>query len=112
MANRLTTTPGRPVPALGRLATLLLPFADAFLFVTWSRPQSGSLRSTWLTPATIALAVAVCPLLVTAAVLLLRVHPAGAGVVQLTASVLCGLGALGAAAVAIVGFDQRRDRSA
>jgi len=52
MPNRLTRVPSRPVPALPAAGRLLLPLADAFMLVMLSRPATGSLRATWVTPAT------------------------------------------------------------
>ena len=59
MPNRFTRVPDRPVPALPRLGRVLLPLADAFMVLMVSRPESGSLRATWVTPATLVLCVCV-----------------------------------------------------
>jgi len=46
-------------PLLDRVQLRLLPLADLFMGLMWSRPGGLSLRTTWVTPATIALSVAV-----------------------------------------------------
>src|ERR671936_2888298 len=53
--NRFTRVPDRPVPPLPWLGRMVLPLADLFMILMASRPRSGSLRTTWVTPATIVL---------------------------------------------------------
>ena len=53
MPNRFTRVPDRPVPPLPWLGRMVLPLADLFMILMASRPRSGSLRTTWVTPATI-----------------------------------------------------------
>src|SRR5207302_5527817 len=55
----LTRVPPRPVPNLPRGTRWLIPVADAFMFVMFSRPKSGSLRGTWVTPASLLLGLVV-----------------------------------------------------
>jgi hypothetical protein len=109
LANRWTRVPDRPVPPLPVWAAAAVPIADIFMLLMASRPRTGSLRRTWVTPATLLLAA-------TATV-------AGAGMVVLPAirlttpnlgvgpvMVIGGLVVLaGALAVALVGLGQRRD---
>ena len=46
-------------PPLDTWQLRLLPLADLFMGLMWSRPGGLSLRTTWVTPATLALAAAV-----------------------------------------------------
>jgi hypothetical protein len=46
-------------PPLDAWQLRLLPVADLFMGLMWSRPGGLSLRTTWVTPATLALAAAV-----------------------------------------------------
>ena len=55
MPNRFTRVPERPVPPLPWLGRMVLPLADLFMILMASRPRSGSLRTTWVTPATVGL---------------------------------------------------------
>jgi hypothetical protein len=45
-------------PPLDRWQLRLLPVADLFMGLMWSRPNGLSLRTTWVTPATIWLGIA------------------------------------------------------
>jgi hypothetical protein len=47
------------IPPLDAWQLRLLPLADLFMGLMWSRPGGLSLRTTWVTPATLGLAVAV-----------------------------------------------------
>jgi uncharacterized membrane protein HdeD (DUF308 family) len=81
--------------------------ADLFMLVMASRPGSGSLSRTWVTPATLQMSV------VLVAACLLAGGLAAFGVVHasiVVIALLTGLVllALGAAAVALVGLAQRR----
>ncbi len=49
----------KDVPPLDPWQLRLLPVADRFMALMWSRPGGLSLRTTWVTPATIWLALAV-----------------------------------------------------
>lgn len=49
----------KDAPPLDAWQLRLLPLADLFMGLMWSRPGGLSLRTTWVTPATLALAVAV-----------------------------------------------------
>ena len=53
MPNRFTRVPERPVPALPWYGRVLLPPADLFMLLMLSRPATGSLRRTWVTPGTL-----------------------------------------------------------
>lgn len=107
MPNRLTATPQTPVPRPGVLATAVLPLADVFMRAMLSRPQSGSLRSTWVTPATLWLSLASGALAAALAVAFASGAAAHPSVVAVLAAGLCASFAAGALAVLIVGVDQR-----
>jgi hypothetical protein len=49
----------KDAPPLDALQLRLLPLADLFMGLMWSRPGGLSLRTTWVTPATLGLALAV-----------------------------------------------------
>jgi hypothetical protein len=67
MANFLTRVPDDPLPRLGAPARAVLPAADLAMWLMASRPATGSLANTWVTPATLAL----CALTAAASVLLI-----------------------------------------
>ena len=107
MPNRFTAIPARPVPPPGWLAAAALPLADGFMRVMLSRPAGGSLRTTWVTPATAWLVLATCGVAAAlAAVLAARAVSTGAPAV--IGATLCATYAVGAAAVLVVALDQRR----
>jgi hypothetical protein len=95
-------------PPLDAWQLRLLPVADRFMALMWSRPGGLSLRTTWVTPATIWLAV----------VVVIAVGLPGLGAVvygianrQILIAVGGLLGAIlgaGAATVAVYGIRQRR----
>ena len=109
MPNRLTAVPARPVPAPGRLAALLLPVADLSMLALISRPATGSLRRTWVTPATLVLALAAA-VIATASAILFGLRLGGGGIAASLGLAICVVIAAGAASVAVVGLDQRRTR--
>jgi hypothetical protein len=110
MPNRWTRVPAGPPPAPPRWAAALLPLADLFMWAMVSRPQSGSLRATWVTPATFFLS----GLAAAAAAILLAVCAAasarGGGWAPLAGIAVCAALAAGSAAVGLVGLAQRRHR--
>ena len=97
----------KSVPPLDPWQLRLLPLADRFMALMWSRPGGLSLRTTWVTPATIGLSLAVVAVL----------GLPGVGVLAygiMTGQVLLALGGLIAAAlgagggtVALYGIRQR-----
>jgi hypothetical protein len=106
--NRWTRVPdGQPPPPTGWGAAAL-PVADLFMRAMLSRPATGSLRATWVTPATLLLcaatAVGAALVLVACAVGLAR----GGGWPAATGTAVCAAIAAGSAAVAAVGLAQRR----
>jgi hypothetical protein len=103
LPNVFTRVPGRPVPPLPRWLALPLRIADGFMVATWSRPPTGTLATTWVTPGTLELCVVVAVIGIGLGVLLLAGGSAGWAVV----GGLSILFALGAACVAVVGLVQR-----
>jgi hypothetical protein len=98
----------KDAPPLDAWQLRLLPLADLFMALMWSRPGGLSLRTTWVTPATLGLALAV----VFAVGLPGLSAIAYGGANRLLVVVIAGLVAtalgVGAAAVALYGIRQRR----
>ncbi len=98
----------KDAPPLDAWQLRLLPLADLFMGLMWSRPGGLSLHTTWVTPATLGLAVAV-----TLVVGLPGLGAIAYGIANRQALVVIGgliaaaLGT-GAAAVALYGIRQRR----
>jgi hypothetical protein len=95
-----------PLPPLDGLQRLLLPVADAFMVLMWSRPPSGSLRDTRVTLASLLLAAATLVILAPAGIAAL-VLP-GAGWVRVAGAIVAEVLALGSAALLVYGLRQRR----
>ena len=108
MSNRLTRVPEDPVPPLPALVQLLIPPADLFMRAMISRPVTGSLRTTWVTPATLQLGLLVGVISLGLAGLAFYRGFTGAGLQAFVGGTLLFLVALGAGSVAIVGTAQRR----
>ncbi len=85
----------------------LLPVADAFMVLMWSRPGSGTLRDTRVTLATILLGAAVVVAVGIPSVALIIYSLLRLQLLLLIPGVLCLLLGLGAAAVTIFGIRQR-----
>jgi hypothetical protein len=98
----MTRTPAGPVPRAPRPVLLLVPLADLFMIAMVSRPATGSLRTTWVTPATRWLCVAAA-LIALLAVITLR--PAQQWLAILEMVVLASFVA-GSTAVALIAFWQ------
>jgi len=96
-----------PLPDLDPLQRLLLPVADRFMLLMLSRPPSGTLRTTWVTWATIGLSSVTFAVAGTLTVLL-----AGAvgrvGPILLVPALPLAFLALGSASLALYGLLQRR----
>lgn len=106
MPNRLTRVPNRPVPDLPAYARPALPVADLFMVAMISRPDSGSLRTTWVTPATLQMSLGLVVACILAGVFAVAAATGGnAAAIVLCVAVLAL--ALGAGAVALVGIAQR-----
>lgn len=110
LISYLWTRVPKEAPPIDEWQLRLLPVADRFMALMWSRPGGLSLRTTWVTPATIGLAAAV-----TVALGLPGLGAIGYGIANrqilltLGGLLAAGLGA-GAAAVAVYGVRQRRLR--
>ena len=98
-----TRVPERPVPPLPGWARALLPAADLFMVVLFSRPPTGTLRTTWVTPATLQLGAVLAVIGVLSGAFL--IWAGGTGALLGAALVVFGLGC---ASVALVGVAQRR----
>jgi hypothetical protein len=108
VSNRFTRVPEGPVPPLPALFRLLIPPADLFMLAMVSRPATGSLRTTWVTPASLQLGVAVGVVSIALAALLLYRGVTGSDLLAVAGGLLLlGLG-VGAGSVAIVGAAQRQ----
>jgi hypothetical protein len=103
LPNAFTRVPDRPVPPLPRWASALLPVADLFMVVMFSRPPTGTLRTTWVTPATEQLCVALAVVGFLGGGFLVWARGAGAWL-----GLALILLAAGCASVALVGLAQRR----
>jgi hypothetical protein len=106
VANRLTRVPAGS-PPLDATQLRLLPLADAVMWLMFSRPGGLSLRTTWVTPATIWLCSAVA---FGAAALGVAGWSYGLRtgyLLPLLAGLVALLGATGCASVAVYGARQR-----
>jgi len=108
VSNRLTRVPDGPVPPLPPLVQLFIPPADLFMLAMISRPATGSLRTTWVTPASLQLGLAVALVSVIFAAAALYRGATGAGLLAIVGGVLFLAIAGGAGSVALVGLAQRR----
>lgn len=104
MPNRFTTVPLRPVPELGPRLGPVVTVADAFMAATYSRPNGLSLRTSWVTPATLYLASLSALAAVVIAILLVD-H---GGVPAMIGALALVLAAVGSTAIVLVGAAQRR----
>lgn len=87
----------------------LIPLADLFMWATFSRPATGSLRATWVTPATLALSFATAAAAIAVVVGCATGWWSGGGWWPRGAGIVVGLlFALGASSVGLVGAAQRR----
>ncbi len=106
MPNRLTRVPDEPVPQLPAAVRLVIPLADLFMLAMISRPSTGSLRTTWVTPATLQLS-----LVLTAAAVAIAIVLVASGAARTLPGLALGLLALlfaaGTGAVTVVGIGQR-----
>jgi hypothetical protein len=106
MANRWTRVP-QGVPPLDAWQLRLLPVADLFMGLMWSRPGGLSLRTTWVTPATIGLGIAALALLGLPGLLALGDGLATRNGLSLVAGIVGLALAAGAGVVAVFGIRQR-----
>lgn len=94
-------------PPLDGLQLRLLPLADLFMGLMWSRPGGLSLRTTWVTPATLALSIAVALAGLVAGPVAIALGLGHDGVGWIFAGLIAIALALGAATVALYGIRQR-----
>jgi hypothetical protein len=85
----------------------LLPFADRFMALMWSRPGGLSLRTTWVTPATIGLAAAVIVALGLPGLGAIAYGIASRQILLILGGLLAAALGAGAATVAVYGVRQR-----
>jgi hypothetical protein len=104
--NRLTRTPTDSVPQLPGPVQLLVPLADLFMIAMLSRPATGSLRTTWVTPATRWLSAGTA-LIALIAVVMLRPVQQWLAIIEV---VLLAAVIAGSAAVALIALCQNRAR--
>jgi hypothetical protein len=108
--NRWTRVPDGPPPAPPRWAAAILPLADLFMWAMASRPQSGSLRVTWVTPATYLLSVSAAAGAIVVLAVCAFAFAGGGGWIPLAGMAVCAALATGSSAVGVVGLAQRRRR--
>jgi hypothetical protein len=106
MANRWTHVP-EGTPPLDRRQLRLLPLADLFMGLMWSRPGGLSLRTTWVTPATIWLGIAAIVLVGLPGIAAIAFGLATVQPLFIVAGVVAIALALGAGTVAVYGIRQR-----
>jgi hypothetical protein len=106
--NRFTRVPERPVPPLPWLGRMVLPLADLFMILMASRPRSGSLRTTWVAPATIVLCLVAVVGGILLEVVVLRVGVGDRSVPALIGAAVLAVLVVGSACVAVIGIVQRR----
>lgn len=102
--NVFTRVPAEPVPRLPMWCTAVVPVADLFMTLIVSRPATGSLRNTWVTPATLVLSVATG---LTSIVCLALVLPGLSWGWRVAVTFVLALFAVGSLCLAAVGLAQR-----
>jgi hypothetical protein len=110
MPNVFTRVPDAPVPPPTGFGSAVIPVADAFMVAMFSKPASGTLRTTWVTPSTYWLTLATFLGAVVIAGLLLSGLIGPITSISIVGVVICLLFAIGAGAVAVVGNCQRHSR--
>ena len=98
----------KDAPPLDALQLRLLPLADLFMGLMWSRPGGLSLRTTWVTPATLGLAVAVTFVVGLPGLGAVVYGIANRQLIAVAAGLVAAALGIGAAAVALYGIRQRR----
>ena len=102
----------KDAPPLDAWQLRLLPLADLFMGLMWSRPGGLSLRTTWVTPATLALGVAVVLFVGLPGLGAIAYGLANRQMLALVGGLIAVALGVGAAAVALYGIRQRRLASA
>jgi len=95
-------------PPLDAWQLRLLPLADLFMGLMWSRPGGLSLRTTWVTPATLGLALAVILVVGLPGLGAIAYGAANRQLLVLFGGLVASALGIGAAAVALYGIRQRR----
>jgi hypothetical protein len=95
-------------PPLDAWQLRLLPVADVFMGLMWSRPGGLSLRTTWVTPATLGLAVAVVLVVGLPGLGAIAYGAANRQLLVLIGGLVATALGVGAAAVGLYGIRQRR----
>ena len=95
-------------PPLDAWQLRLLPVADLFMGLMWSRPGGLSLRTTWVTPATLGLALAVILVVGLPGLGAIAYGAANRQLLALFGGLVASALGIGAAAVALYGIRQRR----
>ncbi|MDQ6710659.1 MAG: hypothetical protein M3Z11_08910 [Candidatus Dormibacteraeota bacterium] len=106
MANVLTRVPSTP-PPIDRIQLWLLPIADAVMAAMWSRPGGLSLRTTWVTPATVWLCLGVALFAVVLAIALVSHGLASGQPISLILGIVALVVAFAIGTVAAYGLRQR-----
>jgi len=107
--NVFTRVPNTDPPRLAGIPVPIVWAADVFMVLMISRPRSGSIGRTWVTPSTMWLSAALAVIGTALGIVAIAMADAGGG--WATARVVGPailLWSAGAACVAIVGFAQRR----
>ena len=108
MPNRFTRVPDAPVPPPGRLGTAVLPVADFFMLAMFSKPPSGTLRTTWVTPSTYWMTIGTFIGAIVIGALLVSGVVGPLTTISIAGVAICLLFAVGAGSVAVIGGIQRR----
>src|ERR1700675_23690 len=103
MPNAFTRVPDSPVPPPGRFGSAVIPVADAFMVAMFSKPQSGTLRTTWVTPSTYWMTIVSSIGALVIAGLLLSGVIGRITSISILGVVICLVFAVGAGSVAVVG---------
>ena len=98
----------KDAPPLDAWQLRLLPLADLFMGLMWSRPGGLSLRTTWVTPATLGLALAVMLVVGLPGLGAVAYGAANRQLLVLFGGLVASALGIGAAAVALYGIRQRR----
>jgi hypothetical protein len=98
----------KDAPPLDAWQLRLLPVADLFMALMWSRPGGLSLRTTWVTPATLGLALAVILVVGLPGLGAIAYGIANHQLLALVGGMVATALGIGAAAVALYGIRQRR----
>ena len=101
----------KDAPPLDALQLRLLPLADLFMGLMWSRPGGLSLRTTWVTPATLGLALAVILVVGFPGLGAIVFGIANRQLLLIVGGLVAAALGIGAGAVALYGIRQRSLRS-